>query len=262
MSPGQSPGPDYARVFDVAPTPLLLLTPQLTVVRANKAMIEATGTVLVGSTGQPLLHVLRSEPGNAQAEGLRRLRESLERAGDTGRPDIVPLQRYVVSTTDGGERERFWSHCTVPVLGEPDGGVRALTPVEIVPKAGRFFDYEEKYSAGGATEHCPPKSLDDATCAILRELGERAHEAAGCEGYSRVDFIVPQLEDGRQGPPVALEINTLPGMTSRSLLPMSAAHAGLSFRALCLRLLELALQRTELAPTSTERASTSTETAR
>ena len=80
MSPGQSPGPDYARVFDVAPTPLLLLTPQLTIVRANQAMIQATGTVLVGSTGRPLLHVLRSEPGDALAEGLRRLRESLERS--------------------------------------------------------------------------------------------------------------------------------------------------------------------------------------
>ncbi len=118
MSPGRSPGTDYARVFDVAPTPLLLVTPELTVIRANQAMIEATGTVLVGSTGQPLFHVLRSEPGNAQAEGLRRLRESLERAGDTRRPDTVPLQRYVVSTTDGGQRERFWSHCTVPVLGD------------------------------------------------------------------------------------------------------------------------------------------------
>ena len=80
MRPGQSPGTDYARVFDVAPTPLLLVTPELTVVRANQAMIEATGTLLVGSTGRPLLHVLRSAPGTAQAEGLRRLWESLERA--------------------------------------------------------------------------------------------------------------------------------------------------------------------------------------
>ena len=124
MSSGQVPGADYARVFDVAPTPLLLLTPDLTVVRANQAMLEATGTLLLGSTGQPLFRVLRSEPGTARAEGLRRLRESLERAGDTGRPDTVPLLRHVVPTTDGGRRERFWSHCTVPVLG--DAGEVAL----------------------------------------------------------------------------------------------------------------------------------------
>ena len=119
MSTGQSPATDYARVFDAVPTPLLLLTPELTVVRANQAMIEATGRLLVGSTGRPLFHILRPEPGTALAEGLLRLRESLERAGDTLRPDVVPRLRYVVPTTDGGRRERFWSHCTVPVLGRP-----------------------------------------------------------------------------------------------------------------------------------------------
>ena len=118
MSPGQPREVDYALVFDVVPTPLLLVTPDLTVVRANRAMVEATGTLLVESTGRPLFHVLRPGPGSARAEGLRRLRESMERAGDTGRPDTVPLLRHAVPTSDGGRRERFWSHCTVPVLGE------------------------------------------------------------------------------------------------------------------------------------------------
>lgn len=128
--------------------------------------------------------------------------------------------------------------CTVGVLGNRGGSVRALMPVEIVPKDGKFFDYEEKYSAAGASEHCPPIAIDAATCRRLQTLAERAHGAAGCEGYSRVDFIVPA-----DGGPVVLEINTLPGMTARSLLPLAAAHAGLSFRALCLRLVELALDR-------------------
>jgi len=118
VSPAQSPGPDYAQVFDAAPTPLLLVTPELTIVRANRAMIDATGTLLVGSTGRPLFHILRAEPGTAHEEGLRRLRESLEHSRDTRRPYTVPLQRYVVPTTAGGQRERFWSHCTVPVLGD------------------------------------------------------------------------------------------------------------------------------------------------
>lgn len=129
--------------------------------------------------------------------------------------------------------------CTVGVLGNR-GGARALVPVEIVPKDGRFFDYEEKYSAAGASEHCPPRSIDAATCRVLQGLAERAHVAAGCEGYSRVDFMVPA-----GGTPVVLEINTLPGMTSRSLLPLAAAEAGMSFRALCLRLVDLAIERTE-----------------
>ncbi len=132
------------------------------------------------------------------------------------------------------------SECTVAVLGNRGGPVQALMPVEIRPKPGRFFDFEEKYSAGGASEFCPPMTIDAATCAHLQEIGARAHAAADCEGYSRTDVMVPA--DGSE--PVVLEINTLPGMTARSLLPLAAGHAGLSFRALCLRLAALALERT------------------
>ncbi|MBL8863393.1 MAG: D-alanine--D-alanine ligase [Planctomycetes bacterium] len=135
------------------------------------------------------------------------------------------------------------SECTVGVLGGR-AAARALTPVEIVPKAGRFFDYQEKYSAAGASEHCPPLSIDAATCARLRDLALRAHEAAGCCGYSRVDFIVPAAG----GEPVVLEINTLPGMTARSLLPLAARDAGLSFRELCLAIVALALAGPEARP--------------
>jgi len=130
--------------------------------------------------------------------------------------------------------------CTVGVLGNR-GRATALMPVEIVPKDGRFFDYEEKYSAGGASEHCPPRGIDASVCAVLRELAERAHTAADCEGQSRVDFIVPR----GGGEPVVLEINTLPGMTARSLLPLAAAHAGLTYRDLCLHLVHLARERAE-----------------
>jgi D-alanine-D-alanine ligase len=127
---------------------------------------------------------------------------------------------------------------TCAVLGNARGELRALTPVEIVPKDGRFFDYEEKYSAGGAQEFCPPRTLSAATCASLCDLALRAHRAAGCDGYSRTDFFVPG-----GGEPVVLEINTLPGLTDRSLLPLSAAVHGFSFPELCLEILALALER-------------------
>src|SRR5947209_1144199 len=54
MTAGRQSEPDFARVFDVAPTPLLLLTPELTVIRANQAMIRATGATFLGSAGRPL----------------------------------------------------------------------------------------------------------------------------------------------------------------------------------------------------------------
>jgi D-alanine-D-alanine ligase len=135
------------------------------------------------------------------------------------------------------EEEVRGVEATVGILGNPEEGLRALTPVEIRPHAGRFFDYEEKYSAGGALEFCPPERLDAAACATLQERALRAYRALGCECYARVDFIVPP-----DGEPVFLEANTLPGLTPRSLLPQAAAADGLDFRSLCLELVRLALQ--------------------
>jgi D-alanine-D-alanine ligase len=136
------------------------------------------------------------------------------------------------------------TEATSGVLGNAAGTPVALPPVEIVPHAGRFFDYEEKYRESGATEHCPPKTLSAHTVARLGELALIAHRVTGCDGYSRTDFIVPSTEDG-EGDPIALEINTLPGLTERSLFPQSMRAAGLSYRDMCLTLLELAVERAE-----------------
>jgi D-alanine-D-alanine ligase len=128
---------------------------------------------------------------------------------------------------------------TGPVLGNRRGSLEALVPVEIQPKEGRFFDYEEKYSPSGAREIVPPESLSAGEVSRVKEAALAAHRAFGCDGYSRTDFIVPR---GRgEGEPFFLETNTLPGMTPRSLFPKAAAHQGLDFRGLCLRIAELGL---------------------
>jgi len=121
------------------------------------------------------------------------------------------------------------------VLEDPDGAPRALPPIEIQPAKGRFFDYEQKYSSSGAREVCPPTSVDASVQSRVRELAERMHAAAGCRGYSRIDFIAPSEEVG--GEPCLLEINTLPGMTERSLLPQEAAVIGIGYDELCRRIL-------------------------
>lgn len=118
---------------------------------------------------------------------------------------------------------------TAAVLEAPGGELLALPPVEIRPRGG-FFDYREKYAEDGALELCPPATLGPAACERLCERAREVHEALGCEGYSRSDFIVPDGEDE----PVFLETNTLPGLTPRSLLPKSAAAAGIDYRTLCL----------------------------
>ncbi|HED64246.1 MAG TPA: D-alanine--D-alanine ligase [Planctomycetes bacterium] len=119
-------------------------------------------------------------------------------------------------------------------------GPFALPVVEIQPRSGSFFDYEEKYSQSGAREVCPPESLGPEECARVQELSLLAHRLLRCDGYSRSDFLVPRPSTGFCEP-VFLELNTLPGMTERSLLPIAASAAGLDYRSLCLRIAALAL---------------------
>jgi len=127
------------------------------------------------------------------------------------------------------------------VLEDEQGEPGALTPIEIQPRDGRFFDYEQKYAADGAREVCPPVSVDPRTLGRVRTLAARIHRLAGCAGYSRSDFIVPRLGGGF-GEPVLLEVNTLPGLTERSLLPQEAAVDGINYANLCLRILAAAVR--------------------
>ncbi len=125
------------------------------------------------------------------------------------------------------------------VVVSPDEGPLALPVVEIRPHPGRFFDYQEKYSADGAVELCPPEGAAPSVCERVRSLALLAHTTLRCSGYSRSDFIVPEGEQE----PVFLELNTLPGMTPRSLLPRAAAAAGIDYRTLCLWIAAEALRR-------------------
>ena len=109
----------------------------------------------------------------------------------------------------------------IGVLGED-----YLPAVEIVPK-GDYFDYECKYQVGGATELCPAP-ITDSEWQQIGEMAVRLHKALGLTVYSRSDFI---LDD--QGKAWCLEVNTLPGMTPTSLVPMEAACIGLSYADLC-----------------------------
>lgn len=129
------------------------------------------------------------------------------------------------------------TEATCGVLGG-SAKARSLPPVEIVPRGDHFFDYQQKYDDDGAEELCPPRSLNAETCAALGEGALTAHRALGCDGYSRTDFIVPATG----GPPVVLEVNTLPGLTARSLQPQAAAVIGLGFTGLCLAVLECGLE--------------------
>jgi len=112
----------------------------------------------------------------------------------------------------------------------------ALPPIEIIPKAG-FYDYRNKYQQGLTLEICPAK-LSSESDRLLRDTALRVHEVLRLGDYSRVDIILDE-----HGGVHILEANTLPGMTPTSLLPQEAAAAGISYGALCERLVALALRR-------------------
>ncbi|MCC5829001.1 MAG: D-alanine--D-alanine ligase [Phycisphaeraceae bacterium] len=110
---------------------------------------------------------------------------------------------------------------TVGVLGT-GGGHRWLPPIQIVSVTA-FFDYQAKYLRDD-TRHLFDIDLDVAVLTAIGEQSVKAHEALGCRHLSRVDWIVEPA-----GTAYCLEVNTLPGFTSKSLLPEAAARSGLAF---------------------------------
>jgi len=111
-----------------------------------------------------------------------------------------------------------------------------LPLIEIRPKTG-FYDYKNKYTKG-ACEYLVPAPVSDKIAAAVARSASAAYRALGCRGYSRVDFRLTPSGDH-----YFLEVNTLPGMTSQSLVPKAAKAMGIEFPELVDRILHLAIGR-------------------
>ena len=120
---------------------------------------------------------------------------------------------------------------TVGVLGD-----QVFPIVEIFP-GHTLYDYESKYTKGMSNYECPAE-LDAKLARYIQDLAIQAMDVAGVQVYGRVDFRLDP-----QNQPWCLEINTLPGMTETSLLPMGAAANGLSFPELVDKILQLSLKK-------------------
>jgi D-alanine-D-alanine ligase len=137
---------------------------------------------------------------------------------------------------------------TVAVLGIASGEPKVLPAVEIVAPDG-FYDFTAKYQKG-KTQYLCPAPLPTKMLKQIGELGRRTFQALGCEGAARVDFrITPK------GRPYVLEINTVPGMTETSLLPMASAQAGIDYDQLVEWILQSALDRAARSAQTAERES-------
>lgn len=123
---------------------------------------------------------------------------------------------------------------TVTIL---DG--EALPVIHISPRSG-FYDINNKYpwlTHKGQTDYICPADLSEEETRRVQEAALAAHRATGVEVYSRVDVLL--REDGE---PFVIELNTIPGMTSSSLVPKAAAAVGIDFPSLCERIARLSLQ--------------------
>ncbi|PIR69407.1 MAG: D-alanine--D-alanine ligase [Candidatus Niyogibacteria bacterium CG10_big_fil_rev_8_21_14_0_10_46_36] len=111
----------------------------------------------------------------------------------------------------------------------------ALPVIEIIPPKGKFFDYQCKYD--GSTQEICPGRFSPREKTHIQDAAIRAHKALGCRHYSRTDMMLANDTVW------VLEINTLPGLTSESLLPKSAEAIGLSFPALLDHIVRLAIKK-------------------
>ena len=119
---------------------------------------------------------------------------------------------------------------TVGVLDE-----KPLAVIEIKPKKG-YFDFDNKYG-DHKTEFIVPAELENSIYKKVQDIGVLAHKELGCRHFSRVDMILTNKDNKL----LVLEVNSIPGLTSHSLLPLSAQACGLNFDNLILKMAELAL---------------------
>jgi D-alanine-D-alanine ligase len=132
---------------------------------------------------------------------------------------------------------------TCPVLGTGDAA-RSLPVIRIVAPEGNY-DYQNKYFTDD-TKYLVPCGLPEGEEQAIQDLVLKAYRVLGCRGWGRVDVMI----DAATRKPYLLEVNTSPGMTGHSLVPMSARAAGISYEDLCLQLLASATLDQEKAVSS------------
>jgi D-alanine-D-alanine ligase len=159
-----------------------------------------------------------STVGLRVVEKIGQLKEAFQEARRFGSP--VMIEQYIPG------RE-----LTVAILED-----RALPIVEIIPEGG-LYDYASKYT-DGKSRYIPEPELPAEMVPEIQDMSLRAFRSLGCYGYARADVRL-----NPEGVPYLLEVNTLPGMTSHSLVPKAAQAAGIDFQALIGKILTLALEK-------------------
>ncbi|MCF0173736.1 MAG: D-alanine--D-alanine ligase [Bacteroidales bacterium] len=184
------------------------------------------------STDETISHLI-------SAVGLPMVLKSPEQGSSIGvvivhkQEDMAAAIKEVYSYGDELLAEKFLDgvELTLPILGTPGvplgikgkmTDLHALPIIEITSER-EFYDYTAKYTQG-LCHHIIPARISEDVAEKVREIGLKAYRLLGCRGFSRIDFIV----DKKLGPMV-IEANTIPGMTSMSLVPDAARADGIEF---------------------------------
>ena len=158
-----------------------------------------------------------SSIGVAKVQGYSEMQDAVDAAAALD--DDVLCEQFVAG-----------DEVTCPVLGT-GADAHALPVIRIVAPEGNY-DYQNKYFTDD-TKYLVPCGLPEGEEAAIQDLVVKAYRVLGCRGWGRIDVMI----DAATRKPSLLEINTSPGMTGHSLVPMSARAAGISYEDLCLRLL-------------------------
>jgi D-alanine-D-alanine ligase len=196
-----------------------LPTPRYVLVRREQ-MAQVDGDALVAQLGLPMIIKPAREGSSIGVTKVTQVAQIAEALAQAAQCDAdVLCEQCIVG-----------DEVTCPVLGEGDAA-HALPVIRIVAPEGNY-DYQNKYFTDD-TQYLVPCGLPEGEEQAIQALVVKAYQVLGCRGWGRIDVMI----DAATRAPYLLEINTSPGMTGHSLVPMSARAAGISYEALCCQLL-------------------------
>ncbi len=207
---------DFARVFDEAPEPLLLLTPEFDIVHANRARLQATATTMEGTVGRNLFEVFPMNPQDPAADGLRNLRDSLVLARDTKATQTMAIQKNDITLPDGTWAERYWSPRNVPILDDDGEVVLLLHRADDITEYVRDRDAARPAAVTGSQWRRRIDEVEADLFARTRELQELNRE---------LQRVNRQLRVARDELAVRALHDPLTGLLTRSALLEQLAHA-------------------------------------
>ena len=199
-----------------------LPTPRYVLVRREQ-LAQVSADDLVAQLGLPLIVKPAREGSSIGVTKVTQVAQIAEALAQAAQCDAdVLCEQCIVG-----------DEVTCPVLGDGDAA-HALPVIRIVAPEGNY-DYQNKYFTDD-TQYLVPSGLPAGEEQAIQALVVKAYQVLGCRGWGRVDVMI----DAATRAPYLLEINTSPGMTGHSLVPMSARAAGISYEALCCQLLAAA----------------------